>query len=163
MTKEETDKYNKEYYKNNREKIIENSKEYYTGNKEKVKLYKKSWRIKNSMEIKHHQKVIREKYLESWEGFIPKETKCQICGRAIFFNKRVRKNAIHFDHRHDNHLVKTTPITWLRSHIRNAKNEEFWIKEDFGILCMFCNHSLPTKNREEFVKNVVKYVFNKEV
>ena len=50
----------KEYYENNKEKIIEKSKEYYENNKEKMKEYKKEYHKKNKDKINEKQREKRK-------------------------------------------------------------------------------------------------------
>lgn len=97
----------------------------------------------------------------SWEGFIPKKTNCQICGKKIYFNllEKNNKNAIHFDHRKENLGFNYSPKQWLNIHPRNPENEKLWSSFGFGILCGVCNRYLPTKNRKEFIKKAVAYIF----
>ena len=59
-------------------------------------------------------------------------------------------------------IIKRQPSSWLQSHPATVKNQEIWKKCNFGRLCLQCNKSLPTKNRKQFIKNIVKYVFGTE-
>lgn len=83
---------NKEYRKKNREKLLAYQKEHYKNNKEMYRKSMSSWRKCN---IKQYKKS-----LKSWEGFIPKKSNCELCGKEIFFNNGNIYNAVHFDHRH---------------------------------------------------------------
>ena len=166
--------YWKKYSEKNREKLKEKAKKYYHGNKEKMKEYceknkekikenHKQYYLKNKKEIREkynaYYRNMYEKNMKSWVGFIPEETKCEICGETIFLGKAYKKNAIHFDHRHGGkENIKITPSSWLYRHKRNKKNEKIWESCDFGMLCKKCNSFLPTKNRKKFIKNVVKYI-----
>ena len=55
----------------------------------------------------------RMRRMKSWEGFFSPEVPCQICGRKIYFNRGDAKTAIHFDHRHENTIIKKSPSEWL--------------------------------------------------
>lgn len=100
----------------------------------------------------------KHKYKKAWEGFIPVETQCQVCGKDIYFNKGSSQNAICFDHRHGGMESIKNPSDWLGSHVRTSQNEKVWIACDFGMLCVICNHSLPTKDRQLFLSNITKYI-----
>lgn len=133
----------------------------------KVSRYKSAWGrnyyLKNRDKINKYNHSYGEMCLKSWEGYIPLETTCQICSKTIYFNKKNPKTSIHFDHRND--LGKTgykTPANWLLKHRRTAINEKIWESFNFGFLCLSCNSHLPTKNRNNHVSNMVKYVFGKE-
>ena len=94
------------------------------------------------------------KYLKTWEGYIPKETNCQICSKKIYFNNKDRLSAIHFDHRSNHTLIKGKPTNWLSWHKKNIKNTKIWESCNFGMLCLGCNRNLSTKNRI----NIIKYL-----
>ncbi len=104
-----------------------------------------------------------ENNLKSWEGLIPNKTYCQICKTKIFYNNHNRKLAICFDHRSKTIInQKYGPTFWLGQHKRTPRNEKIWKKSNFGFLCNKCNSFLPTKNRIEYLKKVIKYVFDKK-
>jgi hypothetical protein len=134
------------YYEKNRIKISKRTKKYYQKNKENIRKKSQKW-----------WKINKFKQLISWEGYIPKETKCQCCKKEIYFNKQNIRNAIHFDHKNENPIIKGCPTSWLKSHKRNVKNQKIWESCKFGMLCNSCNRFLPTKNRKEFIINIIKY------
>ena len=144
--------------------IKEYQKNYYLKNKKIIsKKHRKSWKKywQQNKEELILKKINRcKKYLKLWEGFIPKKTKCQICGKIIYFNIRNINHAIHFDHRNNINIIKC-PTLWLSQTKRTTKSEEIWNKCNFGMLCGICNRYLPTKNREEFIKNAIKYIKEK--
>jgi len=97
----------------------------------------------------------------SWIGFIPQEAECQICGKKIFFGKKNRGSAIHFDHRNGgNELIQKSPTNWLSENKRTKEKEKIWDSCNFGFLCNGCNSFLPTKNRKQFIKEAVRYIGN---
>lgn len=131
--------------------------------------YRKKHRIESNERARKYRKTHPEKRklwsetsrltsIRKWVGLIPQETQCQICGRKIIFNSGIRSESIHFDHKHSNTPIKKSPSTWLNAHGRNPKNEAVWISCDFGMVCHQCNKGLPTENRNQYVKNVCKYV-----
>jgi hypothetical protein len=130
------------------------------GKKEYMKTYKIKYRkLKKSKKLNYyHQKAFRDKNMKSWEGFIPNETQCQICGKIIFFNRKNSINAICFDHKKNNLPIKVHPSSWLNSCRRNIKNEKIWKSCNFGMLCNRCNRFLPTNNRKIFVEKLNGYV-----
>ena len=105
------------------------------------------------------KRVKRQKYLESWIGFIPQESKCQLCEKVISFKRGIKKGSIHFDHRNGgSEVIKGSPTNWLQYHPRTPENEEIWKNCNFGILCNKCNAMLPTKNRVKIAENLIKYM-----
>lgn len=153
----------REYYQKNRKKRLKQMKKYYENNKDKIlkqqKGYLKEYYIKNKSEILKQQKEHRKNNLKSWEGFISLRNNCQICGKEIYFNKRNRNNAIHFDHKSENVPIKINPSEWLIIHKKTSKTQKIWESCNFGVLCSKCNSSLPTKNRRQFVINSIRYIF----
>ena len=101
------------------------------------------------------------KNLQSWEGYIPKETGCQVCGTKIIFSSKDTNTSIHFDHKNEYCLIKIDPGKWLRRHKFTEENKQIWDRCDFGMLCGKCNRALPTKDRELWVGNVINYVWTK--
>lgn len=152
-----------ENYIKNRDAILERVKKRYWIKKPIIQEYKKKYRLENGEFIARQQKTTREENLRSWEGYIPEKMNCEICGRELFFNKKNRMKAVHFDHKNENCKINMIPITWLRSHHFNDENKALWESCDFGKLCIKCNSYLPTKNRVEFVKQVVRYVFGRDM
>jgi 5-methylcytosine-specific restriction endonuclease McrA len=125
-------------------KALEWSRRYYARCKDKINIYHKGW---------------QKECLKSWEGYIPIKNNCQICGKTIYFNKRNPKESIHFDHKKEIKEVRKSPFAWLSKHQRTPKNQKTWESFNFGILCQRCNNYLPTYNRKEYMKRVIKYVF----
>jgi hypothetical protein len=141
-TREERLAYSKEYYAKNKDKNSRDCKLYRLKNKDKIKLLNKNWRRKTQ---------------GTWEGYIPKETICQICGKPIFFNQNNIENAIHFDHKDEFAPIKCTPTLWLSTNRRTAETEKIFEACKFGMLCRRCNRLLPTKNRNK----VINYLLGK--
>lgn len=123
------------------------------------KEYSKKHYIRNRDKIIARTNARFENSVCSWEGFIPKEARCEICGKAIFFNSKDTTRAIHFDHRRNGaETIVDCPFNWLQRHKRNPENEKIWQSCSFGFLCGVCNRSLPTKNRESFLRGAIKYM-----
>lgn len=140
---------NKDYNIRNRVKVSKNKRKYYYKNRHKIFEYTKKCFRKN---------------LKEWEGFIPAKTTCQICNQTIYFNRQNRKKAICFDHRKKTIInQRNGPTFWLGKHKRTPNTERIWEESDFGMLCNRCNSFLLTKKRKEFLKKVVKYVFDGEM
>ena len=163
--------YMKEYREKNREHLLEYNKlsykqtpdahrmyahAYYKKNREKILQQNKIPEFKHKRNLRNKQ---REKIcIDTWRGFIPHEIQCPCCGKTVFFASGVSKNSIHFDHRKNGSEFIKQPSRWLALHKRNLENELIWKSCDFGMLCKSCNGYLPTNNRIDFVRNVVKYV-----
>jgi len=104
---------------------------------------------------------LRRQNLDEWRSLFPAIMKCEICGKKIIFNSGNKWKSVHWDHRHGGTVkIKRSPTSWLASHKRDKKNEAIWKSCDFGMLCRRCNSWLPTKNREEFIKDVLRYINN---
>lgn len=138
-------KYHKEDYKLNHKSLF-----YFHKHKEKYVKYGKIYSEKCKSEWENHFKKI---YGEN--------PKCKICGKNLNFYGKIT-DTIHFDHRNGNELIKKSPKVWLCHKRCNDKYKKIWEQSNFGVLCMRCNWSLPTKNREQYTKNLVKYVFGED-
>lgn len=83
---------------------------------------------------------------------------CQICGKKLKwggFDKR--GNVVHFDHKNRLSSIKGMPSGWINIHLCSPKNIATWEQCNFGILCLTCNRSLPTDNREEWLNKALQY------
>lgn len=150
-------KSNIEYRKNNSTKLNESNKQYRATHKEQLKVQKNKHYLENREVEVARQKKYRSSQLSSWEGFIPQQHTCEVCNKIVYFNTQNKENAVHFDHRHGNEVIKGSPQNWLERHKRTPENELLWNSCDFGKLCHYCNRYLPTNNRTEFLENAVKY------
>ena len=138
----------------NHDKILKYARQYYSRNREKCLEYNRTHRLK----INTRDRLREKECVDTWRGFIPHEILCPCCGRKIFFASGVSKNSIHFDHRHEGVEVIKSPSRWLTFHKRTPANEIIWNSCNFGMLCKSCNGYLPTKNRKQFVRNVIAYI-----
>lgn len=143
------------YYIANKERIRIRSAEFYKNNRSRVLARQR----KDDYAVR---KAYRFRILDQWSGFIPAQTNCQVCGAEIFFNNPDKKKSIQFDHKHENYSYKDAPKDWLKMHKRTPLTEAQWKEFDFGMLCKRCNLVLPTKERKEFVLNLVRYVFKNQ-
>ena len=147
---------NKEYHQVNKDKIKEKKKIYYLKNKQKILDYHKSRRKINLI----NNMARRDKCISSWEGYFPDKTNCPICNKELFFNVKDYRKAIHFDHREEgNEKIKSHPSMFLYTRYRTPETQKTWESCNFGMLCRRCNLHLHTKNRKEYLRKVVKYVF----
>lgn len=158
MTKERRSEIEKKYKDKNRIKIKLWSNQYYKKNRDKI-LARNRAHYKNNVE---QSRIKGERYMsrcvKSWAEYIPESTRCQVCGKIIFFKNHPRKETIHFDHKHDTCAIKITPATWMLRKVRTEANQKIWDSCDFGMLCLDCNKRLPTKNRKEWLEKVIAYV-----
>lgn len=148
----------RKYYLLNIDKTKKQNKIWYDLNKKKCTKLRKKWYIENKESVLKCAKNRYDKNRKAWEGFIPKTTRCQVCGKKIYFNSKNKLNSIHFDHRHGERNKIVRPYSWLSSRKRTSDSEKEWRTFDFGLLCGICNNRLPTKNRVQFIENVLKYV-----
>ena len=136
----------KNYYKK-REEFVLKMKQYHIKNRDKI--------------IKRHEDLCFKKK-KGWVGIIPEETNCEICGKKLYFFGKTKKETIHFDHKKMDVPIKQSPGIWLRAKALTPEREKMWRDSDFGLLCDGCNKSLPTNDRENFVRKVVKYIFGQD-
>src|ERR1039458_6806501 len=134
--------------------------EYREKNKDSLNEYHKNYRKNNMSKIMVRNEKCGQERLKEWEGYIPIQTQCQVCGKDIFFNRGKFQDRIHFDHRHGGIEIIKHPTLWLKGNPRSHEKEKIWESCDFGMLCLLCNRSLPTKNRKLYVDGVVRYFNN---
>jgi hypothetical protein len=136
-------------------------KKYYAKNKDKVKAYHKEY-YSDPVKRERNNRITTERrrlLLARWEGFIPKVTQCEMCGKDIYFNTNDMKISIHFDHRNGGgELIQGLPSVWLKRNNRTPENEAIWKSCNFGMLCLSCNSALPTRDRHLFLENATKYI-----
>ena len=101
----------------------------------------------------------RVKYLKRWTEYLPKNPTCEICGKKLFYFSGDNKKSVCFDHKNGKLPIKENPSSWTRQREPTHENIGIWNKCNFGVLCNQCNRRLPTKNREEWIKKVTKYIF----
>lgn len=123
----------------------EENRRYYAANKDKKRKYHREWQLK---------------VLKVWERIIPKKTKCQICGKTIYFSCGEVKDSICFDHRTGKEPIKVPPSMFLRKKKWNKDREKLWLECNFGMLCWWCNRRLPTKNRKKYLLEQKKWIEN---
>lgn len=131
----------------------EYNKKYRETHKEYFREYDKNRKGEKSI----NDRLIKAARINSWIGYIPKETNCEICGKKIFFKGHVLGETIHFDHKHENSIIKENPSHWIRRKFRTKENQKIWESCKFGFLCRDCNTRLPTKNRKEWIRKADKY------
>lgn len=120
---------------------------------------------KYKLEHRQRTKNIRKKYKDEWINFFisiyGKNPKCEICYRRLKWFSQFNKFTPNFDHRHGgNEPIIGTPAAFWGGHACTKKNKTIWLECDFGILCSYCNFFLPTKSREQWLENVIRYVKN---
>lgn len=142
----EQKEYNKKTWKS---RSPEWRREHYQKYKNFYKIKSKVWREAHKEERASNMKAWLSKNQASWIGVVPEETKCQICGKIIYFNKGKIDDAIHFDHKTNHDILGRTPTGWLSQFPRTPERETIWRSCNFGMLCRRCNRLLPTKNRDK--------------
>lgn len=86
--------YKKEYYKENREKILEKQNEYYKENRERILEYKKEYKKENRERILEYQRNrYRSKHIESIE--IKEKYKEQTKGNIVYFYTDLNNNIVY--------------------------------------------------------------------
>ena len=129
--KKKRDEYNKQWQKDNPEKVSEYQKQYRKDNLEKVRGYEKQWRQNNPK----HKKIfdLRKKYNLSYEGWLQmwevQDGKCAICGNSF-----TKPSDAQVDHDHRTGKIR-------------------------GLLCHKCNSGMGYFNdNPQIIIKVIKYL-----
>ncbi len=149
-----TKEYQRIWREKNKEKALGYSRKW-------IKTHRKESRAKSNKHYHSHKDVIKlkkKKIVSEWISFFAHITKCEICGKPISFASGDNITSIHFDHRHGNKKTITQPAAWIRSHKRSPENEKIWLAYSFGSLCLICNKSIPTLNRDRWLKQATNYI-----
>lgn len=127
--------------------------------KERRKYRRKYYKEHNLREKQRRYVVKRtEKWYEWFMGKYGEFPKCQVCGKDLVW-KGYGNNVLCFDHRYNGEIyIKSNPSHWVWSHACSEKNRKIWEECNFGILCRACNKRLPTKNREQWLRDSIKYI-----
>ena len=125
--------YKKEYYKSNRDKLVEDRKEYYRNNTSATLYTNKKWRAENKDSIRNSK--LMSKYgisIEDYNDMLHEQRGlCKIC-RTEGRSKRIRN--LNVDHCHTTGKVR-------------------------GLLCDTCNKALGLlDDKEELLLRAVKYL-----
>lgn len=139
-------------------KHTEYCKSYYAKNRVAILLKKQEYNKANPGLSTQKGRAQRRFNIDSWKGFIPTVTQCQMCGIDIYFGCKDRRKAIHFDHRDGSRHSFRTPYQFLVRGRRTPKREAEWKAFNFGMLCMTCNTRIPTDNRVQFLNNLIRYM-----
>ena len=115
------------------------------------------WRKRNKERVNLRTRTRRRRCVDSWRGYFSKFMHCECCGKTVHFSSGSSKDSICFDHRRGGEAIKGQPTNWLQSTIRTPASQLLWESCDFGKLCQRCNSMLPSKNRKEFIRMVMKY------
>jgi len=121
--------------------------------------------LKNRDLVLEKRRIQKQKNAESWcqffDHYYGSNPRCEVCERKLIWMPKDKTNcglAVNWDHKHDNKNHNIKPSNWLHNHICNYENKATWLDFDFGILCVYCNGSLPTNNREKWISRVLKYL-----
>lgn len=131
---------------------------------QQVKRIVKAQRDTKRREINDSITKIWNKNILMWKEYFIKKygdhPQCSVCNKQLNWFNVDRSTAVCFDHRcGGNEPIKTTPRNFYERRPCITKHIDTWEECDFGILCVNCNSSLPTEGREEWVRNVNRYVF----
>ena len=149
----------RKYYQEHKEKISARKRKYHQEHKEEYRAYRKKYHQKHKKKLNARERKHRQQNLEEWLQYLPKNPKCQICGRPLaYFNRKNTKDFVCFDHRFGGEQIKGAPTSWLISHLLTPENIKTWESCGFGVLCHLCNLFFPTKNRIKWLKKVNQYM-----
>lgn len=103
------------------------------------------------------------RYIDQWIEFFKScygdVPACQVCGKVLNWKFKSRSTSPVFDHRmNGSELIATPPAHFYRTHPCTTQHKETWVKSNFGCLCNECNTRLPTRNRADWVNNVMRYL-----
>jgi len=165
--------YNKEYYSKNRCEIITQKRKYNSDNKDKINRYMrkyhhqnkdarleymKEWRLKNKESILSKSKIKNRNYVLLWKTFFKEYygefPSCQICGITLKWDGS-KNEVVHWDHKNGKDRFRYPASIYTRS--LNKENKQLWVGLDYGILCLVCNHRLPTENRLDWLNSALEY------
>ena len=148
--REKRKKYNTKWKQKFREHNRHYTKEYYYKNKDIL--------LKNERKRKQAR---QRKWLKILN--LPEHPVCEICGKALmYFVHGSTGRAVNFDHKNENLPIKRSPSNWLAMNTPTPEKIKMWNSCSFGILCVACNKSLPTRNRKRWVEQVHNYVMDGE-
>lgn len=106
----------------------------------------------------------KQKNKRAWRAFFVQvygeSPKCSVCEKNLDWNADADTNCgtvVNWDHRRDEHAANIKPANWLHGHLCNEKNQIIWRSFEFGILCNYCNGSLPTSDRIQWLEKALKY------
>lgn len=120
---------------------------------------KENYSLERNRKTKNKNRADWVKFFNQYYGSNPE---CSVCHKKLnWIHIGNKSEAVHWDHQHGKNNLDYSPSDWYPSHLCNEENQAIWLEFDFGILCHNCNKSLPTDNREQWVKNVINYVFGK--
>lgn len=125
------------------------SRKYAANNKNKV--YKKN---------KEDKQRRAKQWCEFFVQHYGENPTCSICSKSLQYMPKDKTNsilAVNWDHRHEDHANGIRPSTWLHDHVCDEENKSIWLSFDFGILCNYCNGSLPTLHRLDWLEKAIEY------
>lgn len=132
--------------------------------------YMTRWKKNHPDKVRAYCKISTIKYQDAWIDFFIKrygdKPHCEICNKVLLWinDQNNMVDTVNFDHRHNGQEnIITNPKQWINIRPCNDKNKKIFESCDFGILCISCNASLPTLDCEQWVRDVVKYVFGNNV
>jgi len=128
--------------------VSQKFKQYYLKNKMKMNIQMREWRKKNNIQWKN--------WFEQKYG---KNPKCEVCGKLLSWKTKNRNKMVNLDHRGNKTKIIKSPSYWTWMHKCDVRNKQIFLSCNFGILCKACNRNLPTDNRKNWLKNVIKYTF----
>ena len=146
------------YREENKETIKKKSRIYYKKNRERLLKYGREDHLRNKDRNNKKYREAQSIRKKRWEGILPRRTSCEVCGKDIYFVHKEHNNRICFDHKTDDVVIKINPSSWLRQKVPSSKNVKIWKSCDFGMLCSECNIAIPTRDRKEWLKNITKYI-----
>lgn len=105
---------------------------------------------------------------EAWNEFFVERyganPKCQVCDKQLSWSLVDKTLRVNFDHRHNgDEAISKAPATWYRDRLCTDENIAIWESCDFGLLCIRCNQSLPTKNRKQWLQCVLDYMNERKI
>lgn len=123
----------------------QDSQDYYRnrGGCEVKKKYDLEYNKKNSDRLKKKRSDNTKAWKEYFSKIYNDPPKCQICGLELHWYG-AKNSLVHFDHCNgSNHNIGVV-YNWIGNNYCTKENQKKFRSENFGILCGYCNASLPT-------------------
>jgi hypothetical protein len=102
--------------------------------------------------------MARLAYLKIWHEILEEiyDLKCGICGKPLSF-RTIRSEVVCFDHRGKSKI--SHPSGWLKGHVPSEENINYFLAQNFGILCHTCNLRIgPPEGRAKWLKLANQYI-----
>ena len=141
-------------------KEYKQKQEFYRDKDKKDGLYAKCKKCIAKQRWEHYRNTLL-KNKKKWLSYLPKNPKCEICNKRLYYSSKDINKRVYFDHKKENLPIQIKPSIWLIRHYPTTENILIWQSCNFGILCNSCNILLPLKHRGQWLKKALIYFGSK--